>query len=122
MAVVMLQYAAVSNEFNVSMKTCIKVLKPRGQATGPTSTEFVAGAVTVEVVTLAELPTVTFFWVLSLFTLTGSTHTVSVVAADVCTVVLPTVSVQVVRPHLVCTALTQSANTALVAPERKQET
>lgn len=92
--------------------------KPRGPATGLTSTEFVVGAVTVEVVTLAELPTVAFLWVLSLLTLTGSTHTVSVVAADVCTVVFTAALIQVFAGHLVGAALTLSTNTALIAPDR----
>lgn len=79
-----------------------------------TSTEFVVGAVTVEVVTLAELSAVAFLRVLPLLALAGSTDAVSVVAADVRPVVLATVLVHVLAGDVVAAALTLPANTTLV--------
>ena len=81
-----------------------------------TSTQLVVGAVTVEVVTLAELSAVAFLRVLPLLALTGSTHAVSVVAADVRAVVLAAVLVHVLAGHLVGATLTLSADPPLVTP------
>ena len=83
-----------------------------------TSTELVVGAVTVEVVTLAVLATVDLGRVVSFLALTGATDTVSIVTADICAVVFAAVGIQILRSHLIFTALAQPTNTPLIAPER----
>ncbi len=87
-----------------------------------TSTEFIIGAVTVEVVTLAEFAAVAFFRIVSLLALAGATHALSVIAADVRAVVLAAVLVQVFGGHLVFSTFTLPAHTSLIAPERTQLT
>lgn len=83
-----------------------------------TSAEFIVGTVAVEVVALAVFAAVAFLGIVPLLALTGAAHALAVVAADVCTVVLAAVLVQVLGGHLVLTTFTLSANTSLIAPER----
>ena len=82
-----------------------------------TSAQFVSGAVTVEVVTLAERAAVPLLRVVSLLALTRATHAVSVVAADVRAVVFTAGPVHVLRGHFVAAALALSAHAAFVTPE-----
>lgn len=84
-----------------------------------TSTQLVSRAVTVEVVTFAELATVPLLWVFSLLALTCATHTVSVVAADVRAVVFAAGSVHVLCGHIVAAAFTLSTHTSFVTPETR---
>lgn len=82
-----------------------------------TSTEFIVGTVTVEVVALAVFAAVAFFGIVPLFALAGAAHALAVVAADVCAVVLAAILVQVLGGHLVLATFTLSANTSLIASE-----
>lgn len=96
--------------------TFLGVLNILGGAVILTSTQLVARAVTVEVVTLAELAAVPLLGVFPLLALTCATHTVSAVAADVRAVVFTAGSVHVLCGHVVAAAFTQSANTSLITP------
>jgi len=73
---------------------------------GCTSAELVVGAVTAEVVTLAELSAVYLLWVFSFLALTCSTDAFSIVAADVRPVIHAAVRVQIVCQELILAALT----------------
>lgn len=86
-------------------------------STGLTSAELVVGAVAVEVVTLAVLATVDLCRIVTFLAFTGSADTVTVVAADICTIVFSAVCVQVVSPDFIFAALTKAADTALITPE-----
>lgn len=90
------------------------------ECAGLTSTQHVVGAVAVEVVTLAVLPAVAFRRIQPLLALAGATDAVSVVAADVGTVVFPAVCVQILCVHVVLAALTHAADTSLVTPDREE--
>lgn len=79
------------------------------------SAELVVRAITVEVVTLAVLAAVDLCGVVSLFAFTCATDTVSVVAADICTVISSAVGIQILSADLIFAALTQAPNTPLVA-------
>lgn len=85
-----------------------------------TSTELVVRPVTVEVVTLAVLATVDLSWNVPLLALAGAADAVTVVAADICTVVFSAVGIQVFCPHLVFAALTKTSNTSFVTPGAEQ--
>lgn len=85
-----------------------------------TSTELVVRPVTVEVVALAEHATVDLSWIVPLLALTGAADAVSVVAADICTVVFSAVGIQVFRAHLVFAALTDASDTSVVTPGTEQ--
>lgn len=85
-----------------------------------TSTEFIIGAVAVEVVALAEFAAVAFFGIVPFLALAGAAHALAVIAADVRAVVLAAVLVQVLGRHLVFSTFTLPANTALIAPEGTQ--
>lgn len=91
-----------------------------GTSASLTSTEHVVGAVTVEVVALAELAAVAFCGILPLFALAGAADAVSVVAADVGTVVFSAVCVQVLCVHVILAALTHAPDTTHVTPEREK--
>lgn len=80
-----------------------------------TSTKLVSRAVTVEVVTLAELAAVPLLWVVSLLALAHATNTFPIVAADVCTIAA--VPVHVLCGHVVAAAFTVSAHPALITPD-----
>lgn len=82
-----------------------------------TSTQFVSRAVTVEVVTLAELAAVPFLWVGSLLALACAAHAFSVVAADVRAVVFTAGLIHVVCSHVVAAAFAISTHTAFKTPE-----
>ncbi len=73
---------------------------------GCTSAELVVGAVTAEVVTLAEHSAVYLLWVFSFLALTRSTDTFSIVAADARPIILAAVRVQIVCQKLILAALT----------------
>ena len=83
----------------------------------PTSTQHVVGAVTVEVVALAVLPTVALCRILALFALAGAADAVSVVAADVGPVVFSAVCIQVLCVHVILAALTHAPDTPCVTPD-----
>lgn len=85
-----------------------------------TSTQHVVGAVAVEVVALAVLPAVAFCGILPLFALAGAADAVSVVAADVRTVVFSAVCVQVLCVHVILAALTHAPDTSCVTPDREE--
>lgn len=85
-----------------------------------TSTELVVRPVTVEVVALAEHATVDLSWIVPLLALTGAADAVSVVAADICTVVFSAVGIQVFCPHLVFAALADTSDTSVVTPGTEQ--
>lgn len=82
-----------------------------------TSAQFVSRAVTVEVVALAVLAAVPLLRVVSLLALTCAAHAVSVVAADVSTVVFTTSPIHVLCGHVVAAAFTPSAHTSIITPE-----
>lgn len=84
-----------------------------------TSTQLVVGAVTVEVVALAEFATVDLRRVFPLLAFTCTTDTVTVIAADIRTVVFSAVSIQVFCPHFVFAALTKTSNSSFIAPNRE---
>lgn len=81
-----------------------------------TSTELVVGAVTVEVVTLAVLATVDLGRILPLLAFTSATDTVTIVAADVCAVVLPAVCIQILCAHFIFAALAKTPNSPVITP------
>lgn len=95
--------------------------KLESSTVAPTSTQFVSGAVTVEVVTLAVLSAVPLLGVVSLLALTCAAHTVSVVAADVRTVVFAAGAVHVLGCHIVAAAFALSAHTFFITPERGEK-
>lgn len=82
-----------------------------------TSAQLVVGSVTVEIVALAELAVVDLCRILSLLAFAGAADTVAIVAANICTVVLPALGVQVLSLTLVPAALAKTADTSFVAPE-----
>lgn len=82
-----------------------------------TSAQLVIGSIAVEIVALAELAVVDLRRDLSLLAFAGPTDTVTVVAANICTVVFPALGVQVLGLALVPAALAQTADTSFVAPE-----
>lgn len=84
-----------------------------------TSTQLVSGAVTVEIVALAELTAVPLLGVVSLLALARAAHTVSIVAADVSAVVFAAGPVHVLVGHIVAAAFTLPAYTSVIAPETK---
>lgn len=84
-----------------------------------TSTQFVSRAVAVEVVTLAVLAAVPLLRVVSLLALTCAAHTVSVVAADVRTVVFTAGAVHVLCGYVVAAAFALPAHTSFITPETK---
>lgn len=85
-----------------------------------TSTELVVRPVTVEVVALAVHAAVALSWIVPLLALTGAADTVTVVAADICTVVFSAVGIQVFRPHLVFAALTDASDSSVITPGTEQ--
>lgn len=95
--------------------------KLESSTVAPTSAQFVSGAVTVEVVTLAVLSAVPLLGVVSLLALTCAAHTVSVVAADVRTVVFAAGAVHVLGCHIVAAAFALSAHTFFITPERGEK-
>lgn len=82
-----------------------------------TSAELVVGAVTVEVVALAELAAVDLCRILSLLAFAGAADTVAIVAADIRTVVFSAVGIQVLCPHFVFAALAKTPDTSLITPD-----
>lgn len=84
-----------------------------------TATQFVAGAITAEVVTLAELAAVSLLRVFPVLALTSATHTVSIVAANVSSVVFATGLVHVFCGDVVTAAFALSAHASLVTPEKR---
>lgn len=78
------------------------------------STQFVSRAITVEVVTLTVLAAVPVLRVFSLLALTGAAHTISIVAADLCTIVLSAGPVHVLCGYVIAATFTVSAHTSFV--------
>lgn len=84
-----------------------------------TSAQLVVGSVTVEIVALAELAIIDLCGILSLLAFAGAADTVTIVAADICTVVFPAFGIQVLGLTLVPATFTETANTPFVAPETR---
>lgn len=103
----------VNTEFTikpVSHSTCII-------STFLTSAELVVRPVTVEVVALAVQATVDLCRIVPLLAFTGATDTVTVVAADIRTVVFSAVGIQVLCPHFVFAALANTPDTSVITPD-----
>lgn len=82
-----------------------------------TSAELVVGPVTVEVVALTVHATVDLCRIVPLLAFTGAADTVTVVAADICTVVFSAVGIQVLCAHFVFAALTKTPDTSVITPD-----
>lgn len=104
-------------EFNVVLSSAFALLHLAGPPL--TTTQFVAGAVAAEVVTLAELAAVSLLGVLPVLALAPAAHAVSVVAADVGGVVFATGPVHVFCGHVVAAAFALSAHASLITPEKE---
>lgn len=86
-----------------------------------TSTELVVGSVTVEIVALAVQAAVDLCGILSLLAFTAATDTVTVVAADISTIVFPAVGIQILCLTFVSAALTETPNASLIAPDTEDK-
>lgn len=86
-----------------------------------TSTELVVGSVAVEIVALAERAAVDLCRILSLLAFTAATDTVTIVAADIRTIVFPAVGIQILCLPFVSAALTDTPNASLIAPDTEDK-
>lgn len=85
-----------------------------------TSTQFVAGAITAEVVTLAELAAVSLLGVVPVLAFTCATYTVTAVAANVGSVVFTARSVHIFRGDVIAAAFTLSPHVSILTPEKEE--
>lgn len=87
-------------------------------AQGPTftSTQFVAGAITAEVVTLAELAAVSLLGVVPVLAFACATNTVTTVAANVGRVVFTARSVHIFRGNVIAAAFALSPHVSILTP------
>lgn len=91
-------------------------------AKGPifTSTQFVAGAITAEVVTLAELAAVSLLGVVPVLAFTCATYTVTAVAANVGRVVSTARSVHIFRGDVIAAAFALPPHVSILTPEKEE--
>lgn len=105
------------------IQSCLVLLRLRACARGPTltSTQFVAGAIAAEVVTLAEPPAVPLIEVFPVLALTRATYAVAAVAANVRSVVSAARPVHIFRGHVVAAAFALSAHASTVTTEKSKK-